>query len=86
MDACMPHLYDPTLFSDPRVSSLSPTTPRVNHRPYSEKDKVSHLRLASSTAVVRPSLFSPSIPLSSIARPRPAMSFVARKNGSALAP
>ncbi|EPS94128.1 hypothetical protein FOMPIDRAFT_1153479, partial [Fomitopsis schrenkii] len=55
MDACMPHLYDPTLFSDPRVSSLSPTTPRVNHRPYSEKDK-------PLPALPRPSLVRRGVP------------------------
>lgn len=39
----MPHLYDPTLFSDPRVSPLPPTKPtaKAHQRAYSEKDKVS---------------------------------------------
>ena len=54
----MPHLYDPTLFSDPRVSPLPPTKPtaKVHQRAYSEKDKVSAfdshsgVALASSSA------------------------------------
>ncbi|KZT10524.1 uncharacterized protein LAESUDRAFT_711678 [Laetiporus sulphureus 93-53] len=39
MDACMPHLYDPTLFSDPRCAPLPPTRnkPDVQQRAYSEK-------------------------------------------------
>ncbi|KAH9924143.1 uncharacterized protein B0H18DRAFT_1012493 [Fomitopsis serialis] len=45
MDACMPHLYDPTLFSDPRVTPTLPTKPttKSHQRAYSEKDKVSLL-------------------------------------------
>ncbi|KZT66581.1 hypothetical protein DAEQUDRAFT_449613 [Daedalea quercina L-15889] len=41
MDACMPHLYDPTLFSDRRVASTLPTkpTPKAHKHAYSEKDK-----------------------------------------------
>ena len=85
----MPHLYDPTLFSDPRVSPLPPTKPtaKVHHRAYSEKEKVSAFDSHSGLEqlLVRPGLFSPPVtPLSSIARPRPAMSYGARGSGIAL--